>query len=107
MPDHIHLLIKLNNLDRFSSLIRDVKAHSSLWIHKNFSQLKDFAWQEGYASYSVSYSGLRGVQNYIQSQEKHHQTMSFEEEYLKFLNLHETKYDERFVLDKPFVATAT
>ena len=33
--------------------------------------------------------------------------MSFEEEYLKFLNLHEAKYDERFVLDKPFVATAT
>ena len=26
--------------------------------------------------------------------------MSFEEEYLKFLNLHATKYDERFVLDK-------
>ena len=33
--------------------------------------------------------------------------MSFEEEYLKFSNLHETKYDERFILDKPFVATAT
>ena len=54
MPDHVHLLIKLNNLDIFSSLIRDVKAHSSLWVHKNFPQLKDFAWQEGYASYSVS-----------------------------------------------------
>jgi REP element-mobilizing transposase RayT len=107
MPDHVHLLIKLNNLDTFSSLIRDVKAHSSLWVHKNFTQLKDFAWQEGYASYSVSYSGLAGVQGYIQTQEKHHQTMSFEEEYLKFLNLHKTKYDERFVLDKPFVAAAT
>ena len=47
------------------------------------------------------------MQDYIQTQEKHHQTMSFEEEYLKFLNLHKTKYDERFVLDKPFVATAT
>ena len=40
MPDHVHLLIKLNNLDIFSSLIRDVKAHSSLWVHKNFPSLK-------------------------------------------------------------------
>ncbi len=37
MPDHVHLLIELSNLDKFSGFIRDLKASSSLWIHKNYS----------------------------------------------------------------------
>ena len=30
MPDHVHLLISLRNLDKYFSLLRDVKAHSTL-----------------------------------------------------------------------------
>lgn len=98
MPDHIHLLVELSNLDEFSPFIRDIKASSSLWIHKNFANLADFAWQEGYGSFSVSYSSLEQVHRYIQNQAQHHETMSFEDEYLKLLRLHNVKYDERFVL---------
>ena len=98
MSDHVHLLIELSLLDKFSHFMRDLKASSSLWIHKNFPDFYDFAWQEGYGSFSVSYSALEGVQKYIQNQQQHHATMSFEEEYLKFLKLHRVKYDERFVL---------
>lgn len=98
LPDHVHLLIELSNLDKFSYFVRDIKASSSLWIHKNFPGLHDFAWQEGYGSFTVSYSAVESVQNYIQDQEKHHAKMSFEEEYLKLLKLHNVKYDERFVL---------
>jgi len=36
ISDHVHLLINLRNLDKYSYLIRDAKAHSTLWIHKNF-----------------------------------------------------------------------
>ncbi len=98
MSDHVHLLIELSLLDKFSHFIRDLKASSSQWIHKNFSNLHEFAWQEGYGSFSVSYSALQDVKKYIQNQEQHHATMSFEDEYLKFLKLHYVKYDERFVL---------
>ena len=98
MPDHVHLLVELSVLDKFSDFIRDVKASSSLWIHKMFPNQKDFAWQEGYGSFSVSYSSLKHVEKYIQTQKQHHKIMSFEDEYLKFLNLHNVKYDERFVL---------
>ncbi|MFA6916766.1 MAG: IS200/IS605 family transposase [Parachlamydiales bacterium] len=61
MSDHVHLLIELSNIDKFSHFIRDLKASSSLWVHKNFSGLADFAWQEGYGSFSVSYSSLDQV----------------------------------------------
>ena|ERR1700761_513464 len=98
MSDHVHLLVELSSLDQFSHFIRDLKSSSSAWIHKNFPQLLHFAWQEGYGSFSVSYSALKHVQSYIQKQEQHHAMMSFEEEYLKFLQHHHVNYDQRFVL---------
>lgn len=98
MPDHVHLLVNLSNLDKYSYFIRDVKAHSTMWIHKNFSELNDFAWQEGFASLTVSYSSLDKVKNYIRGQKEHHKKMTFEEEYISFLDKHGLKYDKRFVL---------
>jgi len=98
MPDHVHLLIELNNLDKFSALVRDLKASSSGWIHKNFPELKDFAWQEGFGSFSVSYSSLDTVRLYIQNQKEHHKKMSFEDEFVRFLKLHQIKFDSRFAL---------
>ena len=89
MPDHIHLLIELSLLDKYSDLIRDVKAALSLWIHKNWLDLKDFGWQEGYGSYTVSYSALKHVRKYIQNQKQHHINVTFEEEYKKYLSLHD------------------
>ncbi len=99
MQEHVHLLVEIKNLDRYSEVIRDVKASSSLWIHKNFPSLKDFAWQKGFASYSVSYSALEKVKQYIENQPEHHATISFEEEYRIFLERHNLKYDSRFIFD--------
>lgn len=98
MADHIHLLISFNSVDKFSSLIRDIKAKSTLWVHDNFPQYSFFSWQEGYASFSVSHSSLDKVMNYIENQEQHHTKFTFEEEYLQLLKKHNLKFDERFVL---------
>ena len=97
MSDHVHLLVELKHLDKFSHVIRDIKASSSMWVHKNYPQLKDFAWQEGYGSFSVSFSALDNVKQYIHNQVEHHATMSFEDEYRKFLERHRIQYDQRFV----------
>jgi len=97
MPDHVHILIQQGTLDKFSYQIRDLKCHSSLWVHQTFPHMKEFAWQEGYGSFAVSYSAVGHVREYIKNQERHHASMTFEEEYMKFLNSCEVKYDERFV----------
>lgn len=98
MSDHIHMLIELSLLDKFSDFIRDLKSCSSLWIHHTFPSKKDFAWQEGYGSFSVSLSALEKVREYICNQKQHHAHESFDQEYLKFLKHHKIQYDERFVL---------
>ena len=95
--DHVHLLIGLSLPDKFSEFIRDIKATSSSWVKQNTSQ-QYFAWQEGYGSFSVSYSSLEKVYNYMKNQEEHHKTKSFDQEYLELLKKHNLKINNRFVL---------
>lgn len=101
MPDHIHLLTTMRNVDNFSSSIQKIKSDSSKWIKtKDFSQNgKNFKWQEGYGAFTVSRSMTDTVQEYIKNQEEHHAGRSFEEEYTGLLGKHGIEYDPRFVLD--------
>ena len=58
----------------------------------------DFAWQDGYAAFTVSQSQLDDVRAYIRSQPEHHRTKTFVEEYRAFLARHHIEYDERYLL---------
>ena len=95
--DHVHILASLAAKHSLSDLMRELKADSTGWIHKNFPNQKSFAWQTGYGAFSVSHSGLADVEKYIVSQEEHHRKMSFQEEFVAFLKRHEIEYDERFL----------
>jgi len=95
--DHVHLLIGLDVPDRFSDIIRDIKSNSSSWLKKNLGH-QNFGWQEGYGSFSVSYSSLEKVKHYIKNQEENHKTITFDEEYLQILRKHQIEFDSRFVL---------
>ena len=44
-----------------------------------------FAWQEGYGAFTVSAPDLEKVKAYVLHQEEHHQTVSFQEEYVEML----------------------
>jgi len=98
IEDHVHLLIELKQVDIFTDLMRTLKSNSSRWVHANFPHLSAFAWQEGYGSFSVSYSAINNVRKYIREQEVRHKTMSFDDEYVNILNKLRLKYDSRFVL---------
>jgi len=56
-----------------------------------------FAWQAGYAAFSVSESQLDGVSTYITNQQAHHQRVSFQEELIAFLERAHVQYDERYI----------
>lgn len=99
MPDHIHLLLRWRTDATIADLMRTVKARSSLWIHQTFADLKAFAWQEGYAVFSVSKSAESDVRRYIETQVEHHKKRDFKEELLSILRAHGVDFDERFVFD--------
>jgi REP element-mobilizing transposase RayT len=100
IANHVHLLVELSNLDHFTALIRNTKASSSTWLKQEFLECRHFAWQDGYGSYSVSYSQIEKVREYIKNQEKHHKTQTYEEEYIKFLNTCNVQYNKRYVFDE-------
>ena len=97
--DHVHLLVSMPGKLSPSELIGKVKANSTGWIHKEFPQHAGFAWQTGYAAFSVSQSQKDGVLAYIANQEEHHRKIPFKEELLSFLKKHEIQFDERYLWD--------
>jgi REP-associated tyrosine transposase len=56
-----------------------------------------FAWQKGYAAFSVSPTSKGAVMRYIANQEKHHTKSSFEDELMQMLKKSGIDYDPRFV----------
>jgi REP element-mobilizing transposase RayT len=99
--DHVHILARIPTTVAISDLLRDLKGDSTNWVH-NELRIANFAWQTGYAAFSVSKSGLEDVRAYIANQEEHHRHVTFQEEYLAFLKRHQIDYDPRFVsIDPP------
>lgn len=97
MSDHIHILFGMRPSQSLSDLMKQVKQDSSKWINNKGFMAGRFSWQAGYGAFSYSKSQLPNVISYIQNQEKHHQKMTFQEEYLALLKTHMVDFDERFV----------
>jgi hypothetical protein len=79
--------------------LRDLKANSSGWIHKTYPGLRSFAWQSGYGAFSVSFSAIDSVKQYLANQREHHRRQTFQEEFREFLRRHELEFDEHYVWD--------
>lgn len=95
--DHLHLAVSGTTQLAIANLLRDVKANSSRWIHDTFPEQVSFAWQDGYAVFSVSQSVLPKVVAYIRNQQDHHRKASFEEELFDLLRRHEVTFDENYI----------
>jgi hypothetical protein len=57
------------------------------------------SWQAGYGALSVGWSQLEDLVRYIDHQEEHHRTRSFQEEYRNLLQKYHLEFDERYVWD--------
>lgn len=96
VSDHVHLLVGWRTNAAIADLVRHVKTRSSRWMHEQ--GVKSFAWQEGYAVFSVSQSMVAQVHRYVQNQRAHHARRDFKSEYLAMLRAHDVDFDERYVL---------
>ena len=81
--NHVHMLLAVPSTSTIAKLMRDLKANSSRHINE---KQRGFAWQDGYAAISVSPSQTEAVRTYIEKQDRHHATRSFESEYVAMLD---------------------
>ncbi len=95
--DHVHLFAKLRQDKALSDMVRDLKAHSSGWMHKVFPDLKDFTWQNGYGAFTVSASQAETVRRYIEQQKVRHQRRTFKDEFINFLRANRIEFEERYL----------
>jgi REP element-mobilizing transposase RayT len=56
MPEHVHCLFLINPQKSVAGVIKQIKGGSSHLINQNNLANYKFAWQTGYAAYSVSES---------------------------------------------------
>ena len=97
IDNHAHALIGSPPSLSPSQIAKYLKGDSSKWIHIEFPEMRNFAWQDGYGVFSVSRSEIDRVVRYIQNQREHHSKQTFEDEYLSLLRLHGIEYDDRFL----------
>jgi REP element-mobilizing transposase RayT len=99
MEDHIHILFLLHRTVTLSKAVEEIKKSSSKWIKTKSPDFSDFAWQAGYGAFSVSESNIDSVKSYIQNQQEHHRTKTFQEELRIILTKHKIEFDERYLWD--------
>ena len=95
--DHVHILCIMSKNIALAKLTEEIKRHSSRWIKTINPHYKQFAWQGGYAGFSVSQSLHEKTKNYIYNQEKHHKKLTFKEELILFLKEYKIEYNEDYL----------
>ena len=94
--DHVHLLVGLKATHCLADVMRELKKASSVWVHEQVG-MPAFAWQEGYAAFTVSATSREAVKHYIANQEEHHRLKSFREELVEMLNKAGVEYDPQYL----------
>jgi putative transposase len=95
--DHIHILCTLPKTKALADLIEEIKKSSSKWIKTKGVHYNNFYWQDGYGGFSVSNSGVDRVKKYILDQKKHHEKVSFTDEYKNLLEAYGIPYEDKYL----------
>lgn len=83
--EHLHCLISINADMSIAKVMQLIKGESAFWINKNKITNSKFEWADEYFAVSVSESMIDKVRVYINTQEEHHKTTTFAEEYESFM----------------------
>jgi len=97
--DHVHIATRLARTLSQAELLEKIKKTSSAWIKTQGEQYGSFFWQGGYGEFSIGWSQLEELVRYIDGQEQHHRTQTFQEEYRHLLQQYHVEFDERYVWD--------
>jgi putative transposase len=97
--DHLHILFSLARVIKIADLVEEVKTGTSKWFKTKGTEFRKFHWQRGYGAFSIGQSQVPTVKRYIARQKIHHQRVTFQDEYRKFLKSYGIDYDERHVWD--------
>ncbi len=85
VSDHLHILLSLHPQVALSSLMRDIKSQSSVWLKESGLFPAFDGWAKEYGAFSVSANHKDPVYKYIQNQRIHHKKVSSESEFERLI----------------------
>jgi len=88
-PEHVHFLISRAPTISESYIAEIVAGSSEKFINENNLAVGKFSWQESSSAFSVSKRDIDRVCKYILNQKEHHRTITFKEEFDKFINFYQ------------------
>jgi putative transposase len=97
--DHTHALFVLGRTTTVAEVVEEVKTGTSKWIKTKGLEFRNFHWQKGYGAFSIGQSQVEVMKSYIRNQKRHHQHVTFQDEYRESLRRYEIDFDERYVWD--------
>lgn len=97
VADHVHMLLSLPATTSVAKAMQLLKGNSFKWMHETFPNLRNFAWQDGYAAFSIGVSGFQETRAYIDRQDEHHRTRTYREEVIAFLQRHGLPFDDAII----------
>jgi REP element-mobilizing transposase RayT len=95
VADHVDLLVGLKATHCLADFMRELKKASSKWVHEQIHE-RGFAWQDGYAAFTVSAPARSSVRNYIAHQDEHHRHKSYQEELIEMLSKAGVEFDPKY-----------
>ena len=99
VKEHVHMLVSLPSTISIAKGIQLIKGGASKWVNEELNLRNRFEWQVGYGAFSIGISQVEKTISYIENQEEHHRTKTFQEEFLAFLQRHNIPYDPERIWD--------
>jgi putative transposase len=99
VADHVHIVTTLSRTVSQAQLVEQIKKASSKWIKTIDARYRGFFWQRGYGVFSVSANQVEEVLQYVDRQQEHHRSCTFQEEYRELLGRYWVDFDERYIWD--------
>ncbi len=99
IADHVHLAVGFSRTLAIADFVKKIKHTSSSWMKEQGREYCEFSWQAGYGVFSISISHLEKLVAYIENQEEHHRTFSFQDEYRLLLRKNGIFVEETYLWD--------
>lgn len=97
--DHLHLYLEIPVTLALAPLVESIKGGTARWIQRTFPHRAAFAWQQGFAAFTVSPHDDARLLDDLRHQDARHRTHDFAQEYVGLLELNKVSYELQEALD--------
>jgi REP element-mobilizing transposase RayT len=87
-PDHLHLLLQLRSEHSVSEAVHIIKTSTAQWMERHRNGHRRFAWQPGFAAFSIGESQLPAIAHWLRNHDQHHERHTFRDELVALLRQH-------------------